>query len=67
MNQNQGIASRRLLSEELFVYADQFKTAALWDKLGELQLFAVQNGDEDAEEDAPEEARKLCDEGSIYL
>lgn len=46
MKENRKIKHERLLSEELFVYADQFKTAALCDKIGELQLFAVQNGDE---------------------
>ena len=46
MKENRRMKHERLLSEELFVYADQFKTAALWDKMGELQLFAVQNGDE---------------------
>jgi len=33
--------TKHLLTEELFDYADRFKAAKLWTKLGEMQLFAI--------------------------
>lgn len=46
MNQNQGIASRRLLSEELFLYAERLKGSGFFGKLADSELFAVRVGDD---------------------
>lgn len=44
MTQNQGTATRRLLSEELFLYAERLKESSFFGKLAERDLFAVRMG-----------------------
>lgn len=44
MNQNQSKAPRRLLSEELFLYAERLKELGFFGRLAERELFAVRIG-----------------------
>ena len=46
MNQNQGIGPGRLLSEELFLYAERLKASGFFGTLAERDLFAVRVGND---------------------
>ena len=46
MIQNQSTAPRRLLSEELFLYAERMKESGVLEKLAERELFAVRVGND---------------------
>lgn len=43
MNQNQGIGPGRLLSEELFLYAERLKASGFFGTLAERDVTACQN------------------------